>query len=431
MIPFAAPLTLASGETLSNRLAKGAMTEGLADAAGRPTEGHRRLYATWGRGGAGLLITGNVVIDGRHLERPGNVVLDREPDAEMQQGLKAWAEAARAGGAGVWMQLSHAGRQTPRLINPRPKAPSAIAVALPGNQFGTPEPLTEDEIRQLIERFAAAARTARESGFTGVQIHGAHGYLISAFLSPRANTRTDAWGGSLANRARFLREIVRAVRVRVGRDFTVAVKLNSADFQKGGFAFDESLEVARWMEEDGVDVLEISGGSYEQPRMMNVEGIEASEAPRVAASTRAREAYFLEFAVAMRARVTVPLMVTGGFRSADAMTRAIRDDGISLIGLARPLCVDPAAPATLLAGAASIDRSEDRLRLGPGIFGPASPVPMLKALNGFAVMSWYSSHMRRLGAGQAVDPRLGVLTAFVREQRQQSRDAKARARAQL
>jgi 2,4-dienoyl-CoA reductase-like NADH-dependent reductase (Old Yellow Enzyme family) len=198
------------------------------------------------------------------------------------------------------MQISHAGRQTQALVNPHPKAPSAVQLALPGNQFGMPVPLTEDEIEDLINRFVIAAKTAQETGFTGVQIHAAHGYLCSQFLNPRANLREDQWGGHLDNRARFLLEIVRRTRAAVGPAFPVCVKLNSADFQKGGFEFEDSLVVAKWLEEAGVDMIEVSGGSYEQPKMMDMEGLEASEEPKMAASTAAREAYFVDFAKAMR-----------------------------------------------------------------------------------------------------------------------------------
>lgn len=310
------PLTLPCGTVIPNRLAKGAMTEGLADPSGKPTDELDRLYGVWANGGAGLLITGNVQIDGDHLERPGNVIVDRAPDASMKAALAQWAKAGTRAGNQLWMQISHAGRQTQATVNPHPKAPSAVKLGLPGGQFGEPVPLEEAEILELIGRFATCAKAAQEAGFGGVQIHAAHGYLLSQFLSPRSNQRTDKWGGSLENRARFLMETVRAVRNAVGPGFGISVKLNSADFQKGGFAFEESLQVARWLEEAGVDLLEVSGGSYEQPAMMDMEGLDPFERPDVPASTAAREAYFVDFAKAMKASLTkMPLMVTGGFRS--------------------------------------------------------------------------------------------------------------------
>jgi 2,4-dienoyl-CoA reductase-like NADH-dependent reductase (Old Yellow Enzyme family) len=212
-----------------------------------------------------------------HLERPGNVVIDRAPDEEMQKALAAWAVAAKSGGAKIWMQISHAGRQTQAVVNPHPKAPSAIALGLPGKTFGVPVALTEVEIFEIIERFAIASLAAKNAGFDGVQIHAAHGYLLSSFLNPRANIRTDQWGGSLENRARILLAVVDAARVKTGADFTITVKLNSADFQQGGFSFAECKQVVKWLEEHQVDLIEISGGNYEQARMMDIEGMEAPD----------------------------------------------------------------------------------------------------------------------------------------------------------
>ncbi len=313
------PLQLPCGAVLPNRIAKAAMTEGLATAAGVPTEALERLYGLWSDGGAGMLLTGNVQIDADHLERPGNVVIDREPDAAMRTALASWAAAATRGGNHVWAQISHAGRQTQKVVNPHPKAPSAVKLGLPGGQFGEPEALTVPEIEEIVRRFAVAAAALKEAGFNGVQIHAAHGYLISQFLSPRSNQRNDQYGGSLENRARILLDALQAVRAAVGPGFPVSVKLNSADFQKGGFAFEDSLQVAQWLEQHSVDLIEISGGTYEQPKLLGVEGVEVEEKQNLAVSTQKREAYFVDFAKAMHEKVTVPLMVTGGFRLRSAM----------------------------------------------------------------------------------------------------------------
>ena len=414
------PLILPSGERLTNRLAKSAMTEGLADPLGRASPDLIRLYGRWADAGCGLLITGNVPIDRLHLERPGNVIIEGPPDAEAMASLRAWVQAARSGGAGFWMQISHSGRQTMRSINPHPKAPSEVRVDLPGKQFGRPIALTEDEIEVVIERFAVAAVAAREAGFTGVQLHGAHGYLLSQFLSPRANVRSDGWGGSLENRARLLLAVVARTRAAVGRDFTLAVKINSADFQRGGFSAGDSLHVVDWLGEAGVDLVEISGGTYEQPRMMDLDGIERPDLDGLTASTAAREGYFLDFARQMRERVSIPLMVTGGLRSADGMARAVEVDGVSLIGIGRPLCTDLDGPARLLREGGALDRPEARVRLGPGWLGPQSPSKTIKALNGFGSMYWYYQQLRHIARTGELRRSLGVLTALVREQRAQS-----------
>lgn len=406
-------LPLPCGAVLKNRLAKGAMTEGLATPDGMPTPALARLYQCWAEGGAGMLLTGNVIIDRDHLERPGNVVIDKKPSAEMKAALKAWAKAGTVRGTHLWMQISHGGRQTQALVNPTPKAPSAVKLGLPGGQFGTPVPLTEDEIKDLIARFAIAAKAAKEAGFTGVQIHAAHGYLISQFLSPRSNQRTDQWGGSLENRARFLMESVRAVRAAVGKDFPVSVKLNSADFQRGGFAFDESLQVARWLEAEGLDLLEISGGSYEQPRMMDLEGMEDVEDQNVPASTAAREAYFVDFAKAMKAELkTLPLMVTGGFRTRIAMDHALSTGAADLIGLGRPLCGAPYACNDLLAGAADIPRFEKQLHLLPSWLRWLESVKMVRAIAGFGVQFWYYAQIYALGETGKTNPDKSVFAAM-------------------
>ena len=389
MPTIADSLTLPCGAVLPTRLAKAAMTEGLADPQGRATPELERLYGLWSDGGSGLLISGNVQIDRDHLERPGNVIIEGPQDEAALAGLRAMAAAGTRAGGHIWMQISHAGRQTQVTVNPHPKAPSAVPVGLPGKQFGVPEALTEAEILDLVERFGHAAEVAKETGFTGVQIHAAHGYLLSQFLSPRANLRTDQWGGSLENRARMLMAVVARVRAGVGPAFPIGVKLNSADFQRGGFAFEDSMVVARWLQDAGVDLLEISGGSYEQPAMMDIAGMEAPDAPPRAASTIAREAYFVDFAKTMRATLTMPLLVTGGFRSRHAMNMALETGGADVIGLGRPLCVDTAGPAKLLAGAEELDRWENRLKLLPPWLSFLGGLKMIRAVEGFAVTYWY------------------------------------------
>jgi 2,4-dienoyl-CoA reductase-like NADH-dependent reductase (Old Yellow Enzyme family) len=412
---LAEPLRLPCGATLPNRLCKAAMTEGLADPLLRATPRHETLYRTWSEGGAGLLLTGNVQVDRTDLERPGNVAIDvsepRTVSPEARQRLRAWARAGTICGNHLWMQISHAGRQSPRYVTRKPLAASAVQLDLLGN-YATPRALTEAEIVGLIDRFAQAAAIARETGFTGVQVHGAHGYLLSSFLSPVTNLRTDDWGGSLANRARFLLEVVRAVRKAVGGDFPVAVKLNSDDFRKGGFSNAECLEVVRWLNDESLDLLELSGGTYEQPRLVGAEG-RSDSVVAVRASTRVREAYFLEYADAVRKVARMPLMVTGGFRTRAGMEDALAD--CDVIGLGRPLCWQPDFPRRLLAREVEgIDRLEDRLKLrSRGWLSPASPIVALKMLNTFGAMSWYYCQIFRLADGQPADLSRGIVSTLV------------------
>ena len=417
--PLSQPLVLPCGATVPNRIAKAAMTEGLADSHLHATERHQRLYGRWSDGGAGLLITGNVMIDRTVLERPGNVAIDPAPfegEPEGMEALRAWAREGTRNGNHLWMQISHAGRQSPRYVTTQPVGPSEVQLELMGN-YARPRALRDAEIRDFIQRFANVARIARDAGFTGVQVHGAHGYLLSSFLSPVTNQRTDQWGGSLENRARFLLETVRAVRERVGADFPVAVKLNSDDFRKGGFSHDECLKVVKWLNDEGIDLLEISGGTYEQPRLLGHSGDDSTaDEPQKRASTRAREAYFLDYAQAIREVCHCPLMVTGGFRSRALMEEALANDELDMIGVGRPLCTDPDTPRELIEG--RIDRvvsHEQRLRLADrGWFSPASPLMPLKMINVLGAQAWYYQQIFHLADGEPVDLNMGVLGAFGR-----------------
>ena len=418
-------LTLPCGVAVKNRLCKAAMTEGLADASNRATTKHVTLYRRWAEGGASILLTGNVQVDRRYLERAGNIVIDGPQDSAQLAGLEAMAEAGSSNDTELWMQISHAGRQTPALIASEPVGPSDVGVALPGGRFGKPRALGVDEIRDVIARFAFVAGVARQTGFSGVQVHGAHGYLLSEFLSPRVNKRNDEWGGSLPNRARLLLECVRAVRAEVGADFPVAVKLNSADFQKGGFSFDDCLRVIEMLNEEGLDLLEISGGNYEQPRLLGIAGLEPVFEEKVRESTRAREAYFFDYAVAAREVAEMPLMVTGGFRSAAGMKDALAGGAVDMIGVARPLCTDPGFPEKILSGAMQAAPDVEKgLRVGPGIFGPNSPIAAVKAINGFARIGWYYEQIYRLADGLDADLSMSALRALLAYEKTEKKKAR-------
>ncbi|WNC72052.1 NADH:flavin oxidoreductase/NADH oxidase family protein [Thalassotalea psychrophila] len=401
--PLSQLLTLPCGAIINNRIGKSAMTEGLADTFDRPTKPLNQLYKTWSQGGTGIHLTGNVMVDHRYLERVGNVVL--EDDSALDK-FKDWASAGTIAGNHLWMQISHPGRQCPSLVNSQPLSPSDVQLKMLGS-FSKPRALTQLEIEDIIQRFANTASLAKEAGFTGVQIHCAHGYLISQFLSPKTNQRTDQWGGSLENRARFARSIVQAVRKAVGDDFPVAVKLNSADFQKGGFSLEDCMQVAAWLSEDSIDLLEISGGTYEQLSLMGVEATEVRE------STRRREAYFLEYAQAIKASANVPLMITGGFRSRAVMEQAVASGEIDMVGLARPLCTQPNVSQLLLEQSIdSIDDFETTLKIGDGFWGNNSPVALIKSMNTVGQVSFYYQQIIRLANNKPVDTSLKVFPLF-------------------
>ena len=387
------------------------MTEGLAGRLGVPGEELCRLYKIWSDGGAGMLLSGNIMVDRHHLERPGNVVIDRPPDLEMRQALKRWASSATRKGNHFWAQISHAGRQTQKMVNAKPKAPSAVKLALPGGQFGEPVELNCGEIEDIISRFGICAAAVKEAGFTGVQVHAAHGYLLSQFLSPRSNRRTDEFGGALANRSRPLLAIIEEIRSTVGPDYPISVKLNSADFQKGGFAFEDSLQVAQWLEAASVDLIEISGGTYEQPKLLGIDGMEEEENQNIPASTLMREAYFVDFAMAMRKELKIPLMVTGGFRQSIAMKQAIESGGADVIGLGRPMCVMTDAPNQLLNGIDELPRYESQLALFPKWLLWLTKLKILRTVSSFAVQYWYYGQIDSLGRTGKADPDLSVWAA--------------------
>ncbi|SFB17639.1 2,4-dienoyl-CoA reductase [Collimonas sp. OK607] len=340
-------LQLPNGSVLPNRLAKAAMEENMADSGQLPGPAIRRLYRAWADGGAGLIITGNVMIDGRALTGPGGIVLEAEtPLAPFTQ----WAEAAKHKGAQVWMQLNHPGRQVMAAMGGTAWAPSALALDMGKHSklFVQPKAMNDAEIQEIIARFAASAAAAERAGFTGVEIHAAHGYLISQFLSPLSNQRQDDWGGSLPNRARLLLEVVRAVRDTVSAGFCVAVKLNSADFQRGGFSEADARQVILWLNELQVDLVELSGGSYESPAM---QGRTAD------GRTLAREAYFLEFAKELAAVAHMPVMTTGGI-SRKAVAEQVLASGVAVAGMATALAIVPDLPAQWLAGGDQTARSQ-------------------------------------------------------------------------
>jgi 2,4-dienoyl-CoA reductase-like NADH-dependent reductase (Old Yellow Enzyme family) len=383
------PFDLKGKDTLKNRIFKSAMSEQLGDTDHNPTPGLAQLYKTWAEGGTGLLVTGNVMIDRTALGEPKNVVLDEQSKLEP---FKAWAKAAQSNGSKVWMQLNHPGKQIPKFLNKEPVAPSAIALGSGlESTFAKPRALSEPEIEAIIKRFANAARLAKETGFDGVQIHGAHGYLVSQFLSPRHNQRKDQWGGSLENRMRFVDRVYNAIREQVGDDYPVGIKLNSADYSKGGFSHEEAMEVIKYLSGLGIDLIEVSGGTYESPSMVG---------HKVASSTAAREAYFLEFAESIRKEIPTPLVVTGGFRSTKAMQDALASNACDLIGLARPLAVDADAPNKLLS---STDYRIEMKR-------PTTGVKMVDQM-AMLDITWYEFQLARMAKGKAPKPNLSSWSA--------------------
>ncbi len=333
------PLVLAGGQRLPNRIAKAAMEEFLSVDGQLPAPELVELYRRWARGGAGLLITGHVMVDRRALADPSDVVLEEDTPLEP---FRRWAEAARSGDGRVWLQINHPGRVVTADMPGVARSASDVAVSIGrySRVYARPEPMTPEQIEEIVRRFAATARKAEAAGFDGVQIHAAHGYLMSQFLSPLTNKRQDRWGGVLENRARLLLDVITAVRAEVGERFAVGVKLNTADFQRGGFAPDDAAEVVAMLAERRVDLVELSGGSVESL---------ATHGHTADGSTLAREAYFLDAAATIVAGATVPIMLTGGIRRRSVAEQVLAS-GTSVIGMATALAVDPDLPGRWLRG---------------------------------------------------------------------------------
>lgn len=386
------PYTLKNGTIIKNRLFKSAMSEQLSDEFNNPLPGLATLYQAWARGGLGLAVTGNIMIERTALGEPRQVVLDEQSDLRE---FKRWAQQGREHNMHIWAQLNHPGKQIPNFICKAPVAPSAIALTNGLEKgFNPPRSLSHDEIITIIGKFANSARLAKEVGFSGVQIHGAHGYLVSQFLSTRHNQRTDQWGGSLENRMRFVVEVYRAIRQQVGDDFPVAIKLNSADFMRGGFTEEESMQVVKTLSDEGIDQIEISGGTYESPTMTG---------RNIKQSTREREAYFLSYAEQVRQITDTPLVVTGGFRSSKAMIAALQSDATDFIGLARPMTLDTDLPNKLMA-------SDNFAITLPHLTTGIKPIDKIAMLD----ITWYEHQLARIARQKQPKPTLSAWPVFIK-----------------
>ena len=334
------PITLPNGTTIKNRFFKSAMSEGMGTRDFQPKKNIATLYKRWAEGGTGLIITGNIMVDPKGTAEPGNIVFDKNSNMEI---LKDWAKQGQQHGAKVMVQLNHPGKQVPKTIAKETVAPSTIPLGNGLNKlFSTPRALTTSEVEELVQKFVTSAKVAKEAGFSGVQIHAAHGYLISQFLSPHDNRRTDKYGGSLENRMRFLKEIYLRMREELGKDFTIGIKINSTDFKEDGLTEEDSLKTIIELANLGLDFVEISGGTYERPAMMG------------ATSKSTNQVFFAEYSKKLKQKIEIPVVVTGGIRSINAMNTLLNDNTTDFIGIARPLTIDPNIPNKIKQGTYTI-----------------------------------------------------------------------------
>lgn len=349
MVSINEPFEFRCGLKLKNRIVKAAMEESLSSGDNQPNEYIYRLYKEWARSSFGLMLTGNVQVDERYPGMMTDIMVPRKDRIDLNK-WKEYASVCQSEGTPTIVQLNHAGRQSfigKRPFGQSPIAPSAVSLSLGDGIFAgilsnyvlpSPREMTQHEIDETIEKFVDAAKLMYDAGFAGVEIHASHGYLVSSFLSPKTNLRTDKFGGNARNRMCFLFELIDRIRDAVPSSFAVGVKLNSADFSSGGLTEEQAAEQIEFLDEHGaIDFIEISGGTYEAPAMVGAN-----------VRTKKREAYFIEFASKVRNRTKIPLIVTGGFRTRRGMNEALRENSCDLIGIGRPVCVQFDLPKILL-----------------------------------------------------------------------------------
>lgn len=354
-------LELPCGVVLKNRIAKSAMSDSLGDGTGHPTPEQNRLYQRWAEGGLAVSIIGEVQPTPNYPEKPGNLVLDASSDLSR---FRALAEHGHRNGAQLWLQLGHAGALAYAQIS-NPKGPSALD--LPGLRCAE---MTEDEIREVPRQFAQTARLAQQAGFGGVQVHAAHGFLLSQFLSPLFNKRRDEYGGPIANRIKLLLETIEATRAAVGPGFPVAVKLNSSDQLEGGLGEDDSLLVVAALDKSSVDLIDISGGTY-------------FPGAKSASDSAGRGPYFIEFARRARALTSKPLMLTGGFKTRPQAEDAVASGAVDVVGIARALALEPALPNLWMRDQA-----------------PEPAFPRFSSAPEGGITAWYTMRLTDIGSDQ-------------------------------
>ena len=358
-----------AGLELKNRLVRSATAEKMSDEDGRPEQAMIDLYTELARGGVGLIITGHAFVHGSGKAHPTMMGVHRD---DLISSLRALSEVVhregggkRSGGnkrSGMVMQINHAGRQTSEeTIGRTPVAPSPVPRVKGGAR---PHELTEAEIEELVVAFGRAAGRAKEAGFDGVQLHGAHGYLINQFCSPASNWRRDRWGGSSARRLRFLEEVAAAVRDEVGNDYPLLIKLGIQDSVRDGLTLDDGVEIVRHLADWGIDAVEISCGM----------GMTSSRKDILKPED---EAYFLPQARRAREATALPLILVGGLRSLEVMETILEEGTADFISMSRPLIREPDLPNQWLEGrtepAACI--SCNSCWPGPGEYGIACRAP--------------------------------------------------------
>lgn len=326
---------------IPNRFVRSATHDFMANRDGSASDRQVTLFENLARGEVGLIITGHAYIHPAGIASPFQTGVDRDDRID---GLNRITEVVHHYPSRIFLQLSHAGRQTtPKICGCTPLAPSAVYEPT----FKVmPKEMSPEDIRGVVDDFIQASRRAAQSGFDGVQLHCAHGYLLSSFISPYTNRRTDEWGGSLSNRLRIVREIIEGIRGSLDNEFPLIVKLNSSDFLSDGLTLEESIEIAKILEEKGVNGIEVSGGMAEAGKGSVWKGLREVD----------EEGYFVESASLIKEAVTIPVIGLGGIRTFSNMERFINEGNADLVSMSRPLIRDPFLVKKFRAG--EIQKSE-------------------------------------------------------------------------
>lgn len=326
------PVTIKNIE-IRNRIARSATYEGMGNHKGEPSEQLAQLYTTLAKGEIGLLITSATIIERFKMPLPeggGMAYPTYIDDDEFIELWKPIVADVKSHGAAIVMQVVHPGRQEAPVLRmgEPPLAPSAVEERESGVM---PREMTIDEIEDMIEKFAQVCRRTKEAGFDGVQLHGGHGYLISSFISPYTNLRTDEYGGDTEKRAKFIVDIVARARELVGDDYPIMIKMNCDEFVPEGLTKEEAARVAAIIEKAGIDCIEVTAGIYETRNEMSRKGINKEE----------KEAYLRPYAEALRSAVRIPIILVGGMRSPSVIEKVLSEGIADMISVSRPLIREP------------------------------------------------------------------------------------------
>ena len=341
-----------NGMKLANRFVRSATWEGMAADDGAVTPKLIQTMVDLAEGGVGVIISGHTYVSPEGQAGPWQLGIYKD---EFVDGLKTMTDAIHKAGGKIVAQLAHAGHFAIKALT---KQPPHVVSDFDGLSKSPRHELTKEDIKKLIEAFGKAAQRAKTAGFDGVQIHSAHGYLLSQFLSPAYNQRQDEYGGSIENRARVHVEIYNAIRKKVGNDYPVLIKINSEDYIDNGLSLEDSIAASKILADAGIDAIELSGGTLSSGKLSpSRSGINKEE----------KEAYFKEAAAAYNKVINIPLILVGGMRSLNVAEKIINSGSADYISMCRPFIREPGLIKRWQSG----DKSPAKCKSDNLCFGPA------------------------------------------------------------